>query len=67
MVMFYFTFVRLRPECLLFVVYDLAEFYTLLYRDHFGARYGDILLSFYEILSHSFDQREILLSHNILI
>ena len=34
-------------------------------RDHFEAWYGDILPSFCQI-SHTFDQREILLSHNIL-
>ena len=34
-------------------------------RDHSGARYRDILPSFCQI-SHTFDQREILLSHNIL-
>ena len=34
-------------------------------RNNFGARYGHILPSFCQI-SHSFDQREILLSHNIL-
>ena len=33
--------------------------------DHFGVRYGDILTSFCQI-SHTFGQREILLSNKIL-